>query len=259
MKENHNPPHPSTGTEYFLTMENSLLRQELGDAARRDDRLACLLKVGELHGHICPGIALGIMATLTGFRELGVTEAISTGMEDMLAIVETNACFTDGVQSISGCTLGNNSLIYRDLGKTAVTIALRSLPYGMRVRVLPESSGIIDKGAPSFFPLMDKVVRQRRGTEDDEAAFMRAGREAALHLLQQDPDTFLSVERVRPDLPPYAPIADTLTCPDCGEPFMAVKGVAQTNGRTVCRACGGQKQYQVEGLGIVSRTPACVE
>lgn len=241
------------GSDTFYSMENSALRDALYDAVVRGDRMACLLRVGEFHGHICPGIALGIMAALTGLEEMSILEAVNNGMEDMLAIVETNACFSDGVQYISGCTLGNNALIYRDFGKTAVTFALRSRPQGVRVAVTPEFAGIIDAGAPEFFPLMDKVVRRREGSEEDETAFMREGRRAAVHILGQPPERFLSCSWVTPDLPPYAPITDTLVCPVCGEPFMSVKGVSAADGKTVCRACAGQGHLQVEGLGIVGR------
>lgn len=49
----------------------------------------------------------------------------STGMEEVIAIVETNNCFNDGTQVITGCSFGNNALIYKDVGKTEVTVAKR--------------------------------------------------------------------------------------------------------------------------------------
>lgn len=234
----------------FFSMENSALRDTLYEAVIREDRMACLLRVGEFHGHICPGIALGIMASLTGLRAMGILHAVNNGMEDMLAIVETNACFADGVQYISGCTLGNNALIYRDFGKTAVTFALRSRPLAIRVRVTPAYAAIIAEGAPDFFPLMEKVVRDRSGSEEDEAAFMRAGRQAAVSLLSQPADRFLATATVEPELPPYAPITGTLICPACGEPFMSTKGI-RTDGKVLCRACAGNTPPQVEGGGIL--------
>src|SRR5664280_2902492 len=51
----------------------------------------------------------------------------NTGMEEVVAIVECNNCFTDGIQVVTGCTFGNNALIYKDLSKTAVTVARREL------------------------------------------------------------------------------------------------------------------------------------
>ena len=250
MTANQEASNVTPAPDDFYSIENSALRAKLYQAVVREDRMACLLRVGEFHGHICPGIALGIMASLTGLREMGLLHAVSNGMEDMLAIVETNACFADGVQFISGCTLGNNALIYRDFGKTAVTFALRSRPQAVRVRVTPAYADIIAEGAPDFFPLMAKVVKDRLGSAEDETAFMRAGRQAAVHLLGQPADSFLSTSVVEPRLPPYAPITETLVCPACGEPFMSTKGVA-TAGRTLCRACAGHGHPQVEGGGIL--------
>ncbi|BCS88120.1 FmdE family protein [Pseudodesulfovibrio sediminis] len=239
----------------FYSMENSSLRDSLYETVIHEDRMACLLRVGEFHGHLCPGIALGIMSTLTGLREMGILHAVNNGMEDMLAIVETNACFTDGVQYISGCTLGNNALIYRDFGKTAVTFALRSRSLAVRVRVTSEYARVIAEGSPDFFPLMEKVVRDRSGSGEDEAAFMRAGRQAAVYLINQTADRFLSTAIVEPLLPPYAPITETLVCSACGEPFMATKGVS-ADGKILCRACAGHAHPQVEGGGILSVPPA---
>ena len=54
-------------------------------------------------------------------------------MEELIAIVETNNCFSDGVQVVTGCTFGNNGLIYKDLGKTAVTVAKRD---GTAIRIV---------------------------------------------------------------------------------------------------------------------------
>lgn len=46
------------------------------------------------------------MATLYGLSLLKKETPDSDGiMENLLAIIEVNACFTDGVQAVSGCTL----------------------------------------------------------------------------------------------------------------------------------------------------------
>ena len=46
-------------------------------------------------------------------------------MEKVTCIIECNNCFSDGVQITTGCTFGNNALIYRDLGKNAFTLIRR--------------------------------------------------------------------------------------------------------------------------------------
>jgi len=94
-----------------------------------------LLGAGTLHGHYCPGLASGVLAAFYGMKALseltGVSPARmqnSEGMKELIASVETNGCFADGIQYVSGCTLGNTRLICRDSGKAAVTFCLREYP-----------------------------------------------------------------------------------------------------------------------------------
>ncbi len=71
-------------------------------------------------------------------KELGVNRLGFNGSidEEILAVVETNNCFTDGVQVATGCTLGNNSLVYLDLGgKTALTLVKRGEWEGVRIYI----------------------------------------------------------------------------------------------------------------------------
>ena len=111
-------------------------RAQFIEAIKNNDAATCLIKTAEIHGHFCPGSALGVMASLYGLGLLREDAIHSDGiMENLLAIVEVNASFADGVQAVSGCTLGNNSLIYRDLGKHAVTFAVRGKEHGIRVRL----------------------------------------------------------------------------------------------------------------------------
>lgn len=101
-----------------------------------------------------------------------------------MAIIEINACFADGVQVTSGCTLGNNALVYRDLGRHAVTFSVRGKEIGIRVRVLPDFRLRIDELVPEFYPLMEKVIKQRSGSAEEEQLFKAKGKEAAFALIE---------------------------------------------------------------------------
>ena len=70
-------------------------RQEIEDAITSGDSKRLLELCGLLHGHFCPGSAMGVKAAARAVKEL---RSRSTGMEEVVAIVETNACFADGVQ-----------------------------------------------------------------------------------------------------------------------------------------------------------------
>ena len=98
-------------------------RQEIEKAIAVGDLPKLLKMSGMLHGHFCPFSAIGVKAAARAMKELSVR---STGMEEVIAIVETNNCFSDGVQFVTSCSFGNNALIYRDYGKTAFTLASNS-------------------------------------------------------------------------------------------------------------------------------------
>src|SRR6056297_1950781 len=95
-------------------------RADIVSKIKSDDKSGLLRMLGSLHGHYCPGVALGLQLSMSAMKEIReYTEGIH---ENLLAIVEMNNCGVDAVQYITGCTLGNNSLVYRDLGKNALTL-----------------------------------------------------------------------------------------------------------------------------------------
>ncbi|MEF8771378.1 tRNA (N6-threonylcarbamoyladenosine(37)-N6)-methyltransferase TrmO [Halodesulfurarchaeum sp.] len=230
-----------------------------GDDRRKDPRSriegyvrhrapeALLLEAGEVHGHFCPYLALGVMAGAHAIRKLGVA---STGMEDVVAVVETNSCFADGVQVTTGCTFGNNGLIYRDYGKTAVTLVSRENPEeGVRLHV-KERKGILEKDYPEAHELFERVVAQQNATAEERERFSEAWATVAFDLLERPvPDLFDVETAVADGLPELAPIFENTTCAACGEQVMASKAVEQ-DGKKLCRACAGAPFGQLDGHGL---------
>ncbi len=224
-------------------------RKEFMEAIRHKDIAHCLLKTAEIHGHFCPGSALGVMASVFGLNFLQESTVASDGMENLMAIVEINACFADGVQAVSGCTLGNNALVYRDFGKHAVTFALRETETAVRLCVREDFRTSIQRLVPDFYTLMESVIKNRTGSKADEKRFKQKGREAAFALIQLNVEELFMVEKVHCDLPDYAPIVDSTVCPLCGEQLMSTK--AGRNG--LCLVCSSEQYYQLDGRGIICR------
>ena len=110
-------------------------RQPIEAMIRSDDLEGLLRQSEAIHGHLCPMVSLGEKA---GHYAMKFLDTGSTGMEEVVAVVECINCFTDGIQVVTGCTFGNNALIFRDLGKTAVTVARRGSDQGVRLVVRPE-------------------------------------------------------------------------------------------------------------------------
>ncbi len=167
--------------------------------------------------------------------------------------MESNNCFADGVQFVTGCSFANNALIFRDFGKTAVTLAKRS---GEGVRVLVKmASESLAKREPEAMELFQKVVAERRGTEEDSLKLRQLWRQASFHMLDVPDEELLKVEKVNIELPSYAGIFASVTCSVCGESVMEPR-IRMKDGQPVCLPCSGQEFYQLDGNGINIRRNA---
>jgi formylmethanofuran dehydrogenase subunit E len=228
-------------------------RAEIEEAISNANLPKLITITGTLHGHFCPGSALGVMASVYGMSKLGGETIISDGMEELMAIVETNACFADGVQIISGCTLGNNALIFRDLGKHAVTFAIRGRETGVRVHVLPAFRTHLEKVVPEFFQLVEKVIENKDWSASDKKTYREKGWEAACALITLPFEEILAIETVRPELPDYAPIVKSAICSVCGEQIMVSRIVSAGENRGQCLMCCGKQYFQVDGQGVVTK------
>ena len=209
-----------------------------------------MARAAEMHGHICPGLAAGVKAAVTAVRRLGLE---SEGMEDVMAEVECNNCFVDGIQAVSGCTLGNNALIYHDLGKTAVTFYRRGDPTGLRlcVREMGPDVTLEEDEAKEADRLFQRAVRERRELDEREShRFRELWRKAARGILDIPDDEFFDIENVEVSPPSFAPIFDSAECSVCGEEVMETRARLK-GGEPVCLGCAGEHHWLVHGAGII--------
>ncbi len=224
-------------------------RQEIEKAIADNDLTKLLLFSGLLHGHFCPYSAIGVKAAARAVRELGVK---STGMEEAVAIIETNNCFSDGVQLITGCSFGNNALIYRDYGKTAFTLAKRS---GEAIRIAVKAdSRFLEEREPEAMALFQKVVRERAGTAEDEKRLKEMWRELSFKLLDVPDEELFDIQRIQINVPAYARIFASAKCSICGENVMEPR-TRFKDGKPVCILCSDQEFYQLAGDGISTIMP----
>lgn len=223
-------------------------RQEIEEAIYSGDFHKLLHLSGMLHGHYCPFSALGVKAGARAMRELSIRK--STGMEEVVAILETNSCFSDGVQMVTGCSFGNNALIYRDYGKTAFTLARRS-GEGLRIAVKPD---FMAEQAPEAAALFRKVIVERQGTEEDQAKMRQLWVDISFKLLDVPDEDVFFINNVNIELPSYARIFDNVKCSVCGENIMEPRARIKA-GEPICIPCSGQEYYQLGGDGISTITP----
>lgn len=186
-------------------------------------------RVCEFHGHTCPGLAIGFRATSLALEKLDVSRSVD---EELIAIVENNACGVDAVQVLAGCTFGKGNLFFLDHGKQVYTFARRS--HGKAVRVAVKYGAFHN---PEFSALRKKVQAGEAGGEEKKK-LVDIQRKHIQNILDSGEDSF-EVKFVNITLPPPARIHQSLPCEKCGEAVMETRTV-RDGGKILCIPCSGR-------------------
>lgn len=203
-------------------------------------------KAGELHEHHCSYLAYGVVAGFYGIKKLGIS---NTGMEEIIAIVETNNCFSDGVQMVTGCSFGNNCLIYRDYGKTAVTISKRD-GKAIRLALNPEFENSREREYPEAYEMFNKlVVRREESNPENHARLMTLFAEMSTRELNVPLEVMFLIEEREIKIPDFAPMFESVKCAKCGENAMKSR-VAKKDGQYYCIPCAKEAYFELNGNGI---------
>ena len=179
----------------------------------------------QAHGHICAGQILGLRMALYGLRLLGIDDPAGADRKRLVTYVEIDRCMTDAIPVVTGCRLGKRALKFRDFGKAAATFC--DLKEGRAVRLAARESA---KGrAREMFPEIEKPNLQQM------AGYRRMGDEELFTA------EWVRVSIGPEDLPGYKQAR--VACDLCGEGISFRREVFR-DGRTLCRACAGERYYQ---------------
>jgi len=180
------------------------------------------------HGHVCGGLAIGYIAAMAGLDWLREKRALD---EELVAIVETDACCVDAIQVVTGCTFGKGNLIYRDYGKMGFTFFNRRTGQGVRLAMKPDAFRASERQIELFGKTRDGSI-----TEAEKAELKQLGMQRTAEVLDTRAGDLFSMTPVTAGMPDKARIEPSTPCARCGEPTMASK-LASMDGQAVCRAC----------------------
>ena len=221
-------------------------RVEIEKMIEDDDLAGLLRQTAKIHGHHCVGSAIGVIAAHYAMKSLGVTR--NTGMEHLIAIVETNSCFSDGVQVVTGCSFGNNSLVYRDYGKTAFSLVERG-GEGVRVSARSDLGDLLKNGNPETQALYRRIVNKRNATPEEEARMMELNRRHCFTVLNIPADKIFRLEHAKVELPSYSRLLDSHICAGCGEKVMETRATKRGDGY-YCIPCIRASYGQLDWAGV---------
>jgi formylmethanofuran dehydrogenase subunit E len=186
-----------------------------------------LEKAIQFHGHICPGLLMGVRAAEFAQKYLDIDPDQD---EELLAVVETNSCGVDAIQSILGCTFGKGNLIFKDYGKNVYTIASREKRRAVR---------IAQKYKPQSHPdsLRYRELKRKDSLNEAESAEAENLLGAIFERLMSTPFEELFTWRdIDFSFPAKAEIYPTVQCSVCGEGVMEPRAIR--NGQNyVCPDC----------------------
>jgi formylmethanofuran dehydrogenase subunit E len=187
----------------------------------------------KFHGHICPGLAIGFRAARILMKRLGVRKAPD---EELVAMVETDACGADAIQVMTGCTFGKGNFIFKNYGKHAFSLVDRKRRRGVRVCLQPD----IFKSDTEFFSLFERV-QSKEASPIELERFGQLQTERTKKVLDAESESLFKIEEISPDIPPKARIMESGICGICGEPTKKDL-LRQVNGQQICILCDHQSK-----------------
>jgi formylmethanofuran dehydrogenase subunit E len=182
-------------------------------------------QLARLHPRVCPRQILGARIGQRAGELLDL--ALPRSDKLVLAIVELDGCFADGVSVATGCWFGRRTLRFVDYGKVAATFI--DLGSSRAVRIWPD---------PGARVLAERYVPD---APDRWHAQLEAYRVMpAAELLQ-----WCRVTVKVPSNVLFNAECDRVMCSACGEEVLYDRQILH-DGCVLCRACAGQAYYTLE-------------
>ena len=185
------------------------------------------------HGHSCPGLALGYRAAQYAMDAL---KAGRSDDEELVCLVENDACGVDAIQVIAGCSMGKGNLIFRDLGKHAYTFIDRR--YNRAIRLVQRPEPVIQRIDPVASALREKVM-DGTATKEEGKEFHERQATVIQKILAMPVENLFLTQEVKPDIPEKARIFRSVPCASCGE-MVAEHRARVKDGKFVCISCAGE-------------------
>ncbi len=176
------------------------------------------------HNHLCPrqviGVRMGIYAAELLDLELPQSD------KRLIAFVETDGCFADGVSVATGCSLGHRTMRLMDFGKVAATFVDTKTERAVRIYPHAESRSNARLCLPD--------ARSRWHGQLEAYQVMPVEQ-----MLCWQPVTLtITLKQLisRPGV--------RVNCAVCGEEIINEREVI-VDGQAICRACAGDHYYQI--------------
>jgi len=181
----------------------------------------------QFHGHICPGLLIGVRAAEFARQYLEVDQDHD---EELVTIVETDSCGVDAIQAILGCTFGKGNLIFRDYGKNVYTVASREKGRAIR---MAQKFGAAKWRESDRFRILSRQSDLSEAEANEKESLLGVLFEKIMSMPFED---LFNWQEVAMDIPEKAHIHPTVQCAECGEGVMETRA-EKTDKGWICAPC----------------------
>lgn len=186
-----------------------------------------------LHAHLCPRQVLGVRMSMLAGQVLDVE--LPQTKKRLLAIVETDGCFADGVAVAANCWVGRRTMRVEDYGKTAVTFVDTATGNAVRIAPHPEARGLA----------ADYALEARNRWEAMLLGYQRMPTPELLQAWWVELATPIPEIVSRPGI--------RISCEQCGEEIINQREVIQDR-RVLCRSCAHPGYYRAPEVLALAAT-----
>ena len=179
----------------------------------------------QAHGHLCAGQVLGVRLAMLGLAKLGIDDPRGKDRKRLVTFVEIDRCATDAVALVTGCRLGKRALKFRDWGKVAATFVDLTNGKAIRIAARESSKALARQMHPELEKNQQQMLAYREMSDDD------------LFMTQ-----WVKVELPAEEFPGFR--GERIVCEACGEGINVRREVPR-DGKILCRACAGERYYEV--------------
>lgn len=180
------------------------------------------------HGHMCPGLAIGIRAAAVALEQIGA----HAPDEEVVAVVETDMCAVDAIQQMTGCTFGKGNLIHRDYGKSAFTFFRRSDGKAIRMVAKPAAWGEPSCERRELFAKLQAGAL----SAEEKQRFYQMQAERTQAIMSMPVETLFDIQPMNAAPPTKARLHESVACEECGEQAMETR-IRRFRLRNLCIPC----------------------
>ncbi|HID28779.1 MAG TPA: formylmethanofuran dehydrogenase [Desulfobacterales bacterium] len=181
------------------------------------------------HGHLCPGLVYGYLVAKQAIQLLDLHRSQD---EEIVSISENDTCAVDALQVLLGTTAGKGNLLIKEYGKNAFTVINRSDKRAFRFS--RKAYYKYEGQHQEEFDRLETAVAAGNASVEQR---IRQRLLKSLDLLSKPFDAVFTTAEVKVPEPPYAPLARSEACAQCGEMTMSTRMVDTNNGKRLCMPC----------------------